>query len=157
MIHSNSKLKSNEIKMEYSHQSSISTRIRRRERTNAAASSRQSPAELEGSVADFWSWVRKGGAGPTPAVVNPSLVPEGLGLLARRDASRNEAVLEVPKSLWINSETVAGSEVGSLCHGLRPWASIALFLLREMALGSSSPWSPYLRILPDSTDSPIFW
>lgn len=116
-----------------------------------------SSLELEAAVEDFWQWACQRGAVPRPIVVNPGFVPQGLGLLAQKDISRNELVLEVPKSLWINSDTVAASEIGTLCQGLRPWISIALFLLREKALGPSSPWFPYLRILPRSTNSPIFW
>ncbi|CAI0391035.1 unnamed protein product [Linum tenue] len=56
---------------------------------------------------------------------------EGLGLVARRDIGRNEVVLEVPKKLWINPESVAGSEIGGICGGLKPWISVALFLIRE--------------------------
>ncbi|RWW44047.1 hypothetical protein BHE74_00050267, partial [Ensete ventricosum] len=64
---------------------------------------------------------------------------------------------EVPKRLWIDSDTVVASEIGRLCAGLKPWVSIALFLLRERALGKASPWHPYLDILPPTTNSTIFW
>ncbi|RRT46672.1 hypothetical protein B296_00014908, partial [Ensete ventricosum] len=47
--------------------------------------------------------------------------------------------------------------IGRLCAGLKPWVSIALFLLRERALGTASPWHPYLDILPPTTNSTIFW
>lgn len=123
----------------------------------SSSSSSSSSLELDSAVEDFWQWACQKGVVPSPPVVSPGFVPQGLGLLAQKDISRNELVLEVPQSLWINSDTVAASEIGTLCQGLKPWISIALFLLREKALGPSSPWFLYLRILPRSTNSPIFW
>lgn len=84
-------------------------------------------------------------------------MPEGLGLVAERDMLKNEVVVEIPKKLWINTDTVAASGMGPVTLGLKPWVSIALFLLREKAMGAASSWRPYLDILPPETDSPIFW
>lgn len=143
---------------------------RQRRRRRRSASCQSSPSSSS-SVDEFWHWAYKRGAGPKPAVVKPGLiVPQGggggggglgLGLLAHKDLYKKEQVLEIPKSMWINSETVAASEIGRVVTGevllKAPWISIALFLLREKALGSSSPWSPYINILPPSTNSPLFW
>lgn len=136
-----------------------------RQRRSRSASCQASSSSS--SVDEFWQWACKRGAGPKPAVVKPGLiVPQGegegglgLGLLAHKDLYKKEQVLEIPKSMWINSETVAASEIGRVIgRGLKPaWISIALFLLREKALGSSSPWSPYINILPPFTNSPLFW
>ncbi|RWW22157.1 hypothetical protein GW17_00013662, partial [Ensete ventricosum] len=110
-------------------------------------------------VDEFWRWHCERGAvaASSAAAVKPGFVPEGLGLVAQRDIPRNEVVVEVPKRLWIDSDTVVASEIGRLCAGLKPWVSIALFLLRERALGTASPWHPYLDILPPTTNSTIFW
>ncbi|WOK96828.1 hypothetical protein Cni_G05536 [Canna indica] len=113
-------------------------------------------APPESAVSDFWRWLGEKGA-VSAAIVKPAFVPEGLGLVAQRDISRNEVVVEVPKSLWIDPDTVATSEIGRLCAGLKPWIAISLFLLREKALGPASPWHPYLNILPSTTNSTIFW
>lgn len=67
--------------------------------------------------------------------MKPEIVPEGLGLVAQRDKARNEVVLEVPKKFWINPDTVSGSVIGSVCGGLKPWVSVALFQIREKNLG----------------------
>ena len=90
----------------------------------------------------------------TPA--KPGLVPQGLGLVAQRDISRNEVVLEIPKKLWINPDVVAASEIGNVCSGLKPWVSVALFLIREK-FKEDSTWRPYFDVLPESTNSTIFW
>lgn len=85
----------------------------------------------------------------------PALVPEGMGLVAHRNIGKNEVVLEVPKRLWINPDAVSSSEIGNVCNGLKPWVSVALFLLREK-YRDDSKWRLYLDILPESTNSTVF-
>ncbi|KAG5522411.1 hypothetical protein RHGRI_034555 [Rhododendron griersonianum] len=83
----------------------------------------------------FWKWVSGEGLTSTKKCpVKPAIVSEGLGLVTQRDIGRNEVVLEVPKKFWINPDTVSASEVGSVCGGLKPWISVALFLIREKKL-----------------------
>lgn len=65
--------------------------------------------------------------------------------------------MEVPKKFWINPDTVLASEIGSVCSGLKPWVTVALFLMREKMLGDDSSWKPYIDILPEFTNSTIFW
>ncbi|RWW60254.1 hypothetical protein BHE74_00032771 [Ensete ventricosum] len=124
---------------------------------STAAAQRAPPSET--AIDDFWRWLCERGAvaASSASTVRPGFVPEGMGLVAQRDIPRNEVVVEVPKRLWIDSDTVVASEIGRLCAGLKPWVSIALFLLRERALGTASPWHPYLDILPPTTNSTIFW
>lgn len=65
-------------------------------------------------------------------------------------------VLEVPKRFWINPDTVADSEIGSVCSGLKPWVSVALFLIREK-MRKESLWRSYIDLLPECTNSTLFW
>ncbi|XP_030546708.1 fructose-bisphosphate aldolase-lysine N-methyltransferase, chloroplastic-like isoform X2 [Rhodamnia argentea] len=116
----------------------------------------QKPPPLPPAVEAFWEWLRREGVVSLKTPAKPAVVPEGLGLVAQRDIARNEVVLEVPKKLWINPEAVAGSEIGKVCGGLKPWVSVALFLIREK-LRDDSPWRVYLDVLPESTDSTVFW
>lgn len=111
---------------------------------------------LPPNVQTFLQWLRDEGVVSAKAPARPALVPEGLGLVAQRDLARNEVVLEVPKRLWINPDAVAASEIGSVCSELKPWVSVALFLIREK-LKSDSPWRYYLDILPEYTNSTIYW
>ncbi|KAJ4973893.1 hypothetical protein NE237_007067 [Protea cynaroides] len=112
---------------------------------------------LPPALQSFWKWVcDKGVLSNKAPPVMPGIVPEGLGLVAQKDIARNEVVLEVPKKFWINSDTVAASEIGKVCGGLKPWISIALFLIREKSK-EDSPWRSYLDILPQTTDSTIYW
>ncbi|KAG2707088.1 hypothetical protein I3843_05G119800 [Carya illinoinensis] len=111
---------------------------------------------LPPKVQTFWQWLRDEGVVSAKTPARPAVVPEGLGLIAQRDLSRNEVVLEVPKRFWINPDAVAASEIGTVCSELKPWVSVALFLIREK-LKNDSPWRYYLDILPEHTNSTIYW
>ncbi|KAG5240157.1 hypothetical protein OIU76_013536 [Salix suchowensis] len=108
------------------------------------------------AVQTFWQWLSDQDVVSAKTPAKPGLVPQGLGLVAQRDISRNEVVLEIPKKLWINPDVVAASEIGNACSGLKPWVSVALFLIREK-FKEDSTWRPYLDVLPESTNSTIFW
>ena len=108
------------------------------------------------AVDTFWQWLKEEGVVSAKTPVKPSVVPEGLGLVALKDISRNEVVLQVPKRLWINPDAVDASEIGKVCIGLKPWLAVALFLIRERSR-SNSVWKHYFSILPKETDSTIYW
>ncbi|KAM7251116.1 hypothetical protein ACFE04_022999 [Oxalis oulophora] len=107
-------------------------------------------------VLTFWQWLKEEGIVSAKTPVKPAIVQEGLGLIALRDIAKNDVVLEVPRRLWINPDAAAASEVGSLCSGLKPWVSVALFLIKER-LKEDSLWRVYFDILPQFTNSTIFW
>ncbi|XP_049403086.1 ribulose-1,5 bisphosphate carboxylase/oxygenase large subunit N-methyltransferase, chloroplastic-like [Solanum stenotomum] len=107
-------------------------------------------------VQTFWKWLCDEGVVSIKTPVKPGIVAEGLGLVANRDISKGETVLGVPKRFWINTDTVAESEIGNVCAGLEPWISLALFLLREK-WKDDSKWKYYMAVLPESTDSTIYW
>ncbi|KAJ8760974.1 hypothetical protein K2173_022012 [Erythroxylum novogranatense] len=107
-------------------------------------------------VQTFWQWLTDQGVVSARSAVRLGTVSEGLGLIAQRDIGRNEVVLEIPKKLWINPDKVSASEIGNVCSGLKPWVSVALFLIREK-LKDDSTWQPYLDVLPQRTNSTIYW
>ncbi|KAL7608318.1 hypothetical protein Lser_V15G11584 [Lactuca serriola] len=117
------------------------------------------PPPLPPAVQTFWKWLSDEKVVSSNSPAKPGIVAEGLGLVAQRDIGRNEVVLEVPKKFWINPDTVSASEIGRVCDGLKPWISVALFLIKEKLREDDdySPWRNYINILPESTDSTIFW
>ncbi|KAL2904022.1 [Fructose-bisphosphate aldolase]-lysine N-methyltransferase chloroplastic [Bienertia sinuspersici] len=118
----------------------------------------QSPeTTIPTQVQTFWGWLSDRGIISAKTPLKPGIVSEGLGLLAQKNLAKNEVVLEMPKKFWISPETVSASEIGSVCNGLKPWVSVALFLMREKMLGDASSWKPYIDILPDCTNSTIYW
>lgn len=111
--------------------------------------------QIPESVQTFWQWLCDEGVVSSKTPVRPGVVPEGLGLVATKDIGKGEVVLEVPRRIWINPDAVAASEIGVVCSGLKPWISVALFLLRERSKVDSK-WKHYIDILPESTDSTIY-
>ncbi|KAG4933691.1 hypothetical protein JHK87_047693 [Glycine soja] len=69
------------------------------------------------AIDTFWKWLKEEGVVSAKTPVKPSVVPEGLGLVALKDISRNEVVLQVPKRLWINPDVVAASKIGKGVFG----------------------------------------
>lgn len=112
--------------------------------------------ELPATVQTLWKWLSEEGVVSSKTAIVPGVVNEGLGLIAKKDISRNEVVLEVPKRLWINPDTVSASDIGKVCSGLKPWIAVALFLIREKR-SEGSKWRRYIDVLPEETNSPIFW
>ncbi|KAL8533758.1 hypothetical protein ACS0TY_009958 [Phlomoides rotata] len=119
--------------------------------------STETDSKIPQTVQRFWQWLKDEGVVSAKTPVKPGIVPEGLGLVAVRDISRNDVVLEVPKKFWINPDAVATSEIGSICSELKPWISVTLFLLRERFKGEESKWKYYFDVLPESTNSTIYW
>lgn len=122
-----------------------------------SAFSTETEAKIPQTVERFWQWLKDEGIVSSKTPVKPGIVPEGLGLVATRDIPRNDVVLEVPRKFWINPDAAANSDIGAFCSGLKPWISVALFLLRERVKGEQSKWKYYLDVLPEGTDSTIFW
>ncbi|CAO2835033.1 unnamed protein product [Amaranthus hypochondriacus] len=89
--------------------------------------SRDPPPEIH----KFWDWLSNKGIISAKCPLKPAIVSQGLGLIALKDIAKNEVVLEVPEKFWINPDTVAASQIGSVCNGLKPWVSVALFLITE--------------------------
>lgn len=112
--------------------------------------------QIPESVQTFWQWLCDEGVVSSKTPVRPGVVPEGLGLVATRNIGKGDVVLEVPRRFWINPDAAAASEIGSVCSGLKPWVSVALFLLTERSK-EDSKWKYYIDILPESTDSTIYW
>ncbi|KAH6815253.1 Rubisco methyltransferase family protein [Perilla frutescens var. frutescens] len=123
---------------------------------NSVLSTETDP-KIPQTVEKFWLWLKDEGIVSAKTPVKPGIVPEGIGLVATRDISRNDVVLEVPKKYWINPDVAATSEIGSVCSGLKPWISVALFLLKERFKGEESKWKYYFDALPQGTDSTIYW
>ncbi|XP_022881836.1 ribulose-1,5 bisphosphate carboxylase/oxygenase large subunit N-methyltransferase, chloroplastic [Olea europaea var. sylvestris] len=118
--------------------------------------SAETDSKVPQTVQTFWQWLKDEGVVSAKTPVRPGVVPEGLGLVATRDVAKNEVILEVPKKYWINPNTVLESEIGNVCSALKPWISVALFFLRER-FREDSKWKNYIDILPEYTNSTIFW
>jgi len=54
-------------------------------------------------------------------------------------------------------ESAKAGALGSHLEPLKPWLALAIHLLHERSLGDESAWAPYLAVLPDHLDLPMFW
>ena len=97
------------------------------------------------------------------------------GLAACSAVRAGETVLSVPRALWLTPATAAASPLGPHLEGQPPWVQLALCLLRErcapiagaeacaatLTSGDSadpaSRWAPYIALLPEQPDAPLFW
>ncbi|GFQ02571.1 ribulose-1 5 bisphosphate carboxylase/oxygenase large subunit n-methyltransferase chloroplastic [Phtheirospermum japonicum] len=125
--------------------------------SNSILTTEKTDPNIPQTVHRFWQWLKDEGVVSAKTPVKPGVVPEGLGLVATRDIGKNEVVLEVPKKFWINPDAVATSEIGNVCSGLKPWIAVALFLLKERFKGEGSKWNYYFDVLPEGTNSTIYW
>lgn len=108
----------------------------------------------ETRVQTLWSWAQSQGI--QSEAIQPSEVPEGLGLVTQRPVKKGEELFNVPEAAWINITAVRNSSLGQVCEGLKTWVAIAVFLIQESS-NSNSKWRSYLDSLPDTLNSPLFW
>ncbi|KAK5993898.1 N-lysine methyltransferase SETD6-like protein [Cladobotryum mycophilum] len=97
----------------------------------------------------------------------------GRGMVATRDIPKDTLLFEIPRNLIINTKT---SELRNRMPYLFPeddgedssmdlddvmkqdaWSSLMLVMMFEYFQGDASPWKPYLDILPESFETPMFW
>ncbi|KAL5099571.1 hypothetical protein RYX36_003898 [Vicia faba] len=103
---------------------------------------------LSPTLQTFWKWLQEKGVITAKTPVKAGVVTEGLGLVAVKDISRNDVILQVPKRLWINPDAVEASEIGKVCSELKQWLSVILFLIRERSRAFSRLRNKNLVIVP---------
>ncbi|PHH65704.1 hypothetical protein CDD81_1790 [Ophiocordyceps australis] len=90
----------------------------------------------------------------------------GRGITAKRDISADETLFIIPRKAIISVETSSLRQRlpylfescgdGDDEQALDSWSGLILVLMYEFLL-ESSQWKPYLEILPDAFDTPMFW
>ncbi|KAI5062087.1 hypothetical protein GOP47_0022626 [Adiantum capillus-veneris] len=119
----------------------------------------QAPIGNDSQLQSFKAWLTQRGVLSNSSSVRPQQVEsQGLGLVASgRPIAQGEEVLNVPQELWMSVAAARSHpDIGPFCTNLRPWVTLALFLLFEKGM-PSSPWRSYIDILPHTLDSPLFW
>ncbi|KAK3686202.1 hypothetical protein B0T22DRAFT_242574 [Podospora appendiculata] len=100
----------------------------------------------------------------------------GRGIIATKDIAPDTVLFTIPRSSILCAATSAlATHLPSLFTPTQPqdsdseddspspspsqdsWTSLILILLHEHLQGPSSPWAPYLSILPTSFSTPMFW
>ena len=82
----------------------------------------------------------------------------GRGLLARKDVTQGEAIVQVPSKLLM-TRRAAVRELGEriIPDSLGEYLAIALLLINERAKGADSFWAPYIGILPTTDEVGQTW
>lgn len=110
-----------------------------------------------GKIESFNLWLTQEGAlNPDKSPVTVLPVAEGLGLVATKNIFNGDELFSIPESLNLSYNAAKSSEIGKYLEGLKPWVALAIFLLHEKAKVSSK-WRPYIDILPEILDLPVFW
>ena len=89
----------------------------------------------------------------------------GMCLVADRDISTGEQLLQVPRTLHLSASAAKNSLLATVMDevlaatGGDESGVLALYLLHECAIGDDSDFAPYLAVLPsaDELDVPILW
>lgn len=87
--------------------------------------------------------------------------------VAVRDIPADTTLFTIPRSAIINSETSSLSQKLPILfesHGdeddeqaLDSWSALILIMMYEFFLGDQSKWKPYMDVLPQTFDTPMFW
>jgi UV DNA damage endonuclease len=86
---------------------------------------------------------------------------------ALRDIPADTTLFTIPRNAIINSDTSSLREkLPDLfeSHGdeddeqaLDSWSALIIIMMYEFFLGHQSKWKPYMDVLPESFDTPMFW
>lgn len=111
-------------------------------------------------VIPFMAWLKEKDITMTGVEV-ADYGPMGLGLKACRDLKQGEEVIVVPKEAMITEETARKSYLGPLIERdpiLQHMGNVclALHVLGEF-VNPNSPWQPYLRLLPASYPTTLYF
>ncbi|KAM4066374.1 SET domain-containing protein [Hirsutella rhossiliensis] len=91
----------------------------------------------------------------------------GRGIVAIRDIPADTTLFTIPRRAIVNIDTsTLRSQLPHLFESqgdgddeqeLDSWSALILVLMYEYFMGPSSAWKPYLDVLPDAFDTPMFW
>ncbi|XP_071136518.1 SET domain-containing protein 4-like [Mytilus edulis] len=114
---------------------------------------------LSDELKDLFKWLKM-------KVINHNLRPTmfhdtGRGLMTKRPIYPGDIIIAIPKPFLITMDTVLKSEVGSLLKRshlkLNLQQAMTIFLIIESEKQEESVWWPYLKVLPETFDTPAFW
>jgi [ribulose-bisphosphate carboxylase]-lysine N-methyltransferase len=109
------------------------------------------------AVSDVLSWARTQGVTADKVQVSTDLATDRAVLVADKDAGAGEALVTVPEAAWVSTDAVRKSAIGAAVEGLEPWLQISLHLVEQRFGAAAAAASPYIKSLPASSDSPLFW
>ncbi|KDO32172.1 hypothetical protein SPRG_03389 [Saprolegnia parasitica CBS 223.65] len=87
---------------------------------------------------------------------------EGHGVVAAKDFAQGEHTIDIPFKLTMNVQSARTSDLAPIFEqehisSLPPDEILALHLMYERQKGDASFWAPFIRSMPQTFDTPIFW
>lgn len=129
----------------------------------ARATSLSADDDLGSSMLSFTDWCATAGVASHGALHAARLPGFGVSLVATGSIEVGATLLSVPSSLHLTPTQLLSTPLGAAIDGVvdasDDSARLALRVLQEVALGDSSGWSAYLKMLPppDSLHVPLLW
>ncbi|KAH8551536.1 hypothetical protein BGW37DRAFT_513309 [Umbelopsis sp. PMI_123] len=118
-------------------------------------------SEFDDASEHFIEWLKVNDATVSDSLAIKDYRSEkaGRGVVATKDIKKDELLFSLPRKVLLSEET---SQLATLpgmkeiLNSLEGWAPLILCLMYECKLENSF-WKPYLDILPNTFDTPMFW
>lgn len=129
-------------------------KVSSRNRLRVTTAAVQAPSMA--SCQQLQAWLAKRSVSTDKVGISANVADDKPMLTASKDMSAGEAVLTVPESSWISTQTVQRSAIGKCVADQEPWLQLALWLLHAKSTGSPD-YAAFLANLPEQLDSPLFY
>jgi SET domain len=120
---------------------------------------RPSPPVAASHEDSFLAWLQKRGFAPSCVTIGVSTDPQTTtgvrGVVSTADIPPNHTIFKIPSSCVLAAESSAFHPAIARA-GLTGWNALVAALTYESGR-AESPWRPYLDILPQTLDTPLFW
>lgn len=109
-------------------------------------------------VVEFQSWLTRSGLTSTKVQLAPQTGPDMRGMIATVDIAADDSVLDVPFTMMMTLNTAQNGPLQPVVNTkqLTPTNIMALHLLNEK-FNASSNFLPWIQMLPDTFETPMFW
>ncbi|ETW03237.1 hypothetical protein, variant [Aphanomyces invadans] len=111
-------------------------------------------------IADLKAWLQGHGVSLEHFGIHYYGPEEGHGVVAAKAFVQGEHTLDIPFRLTMNVHSALASDLAAVFSNETNLADIeilALHLMYEKQKGTASFWAPFIRSLPATFDTPIFW
>ncbi|OQR94951.1 hypothetical protein ACHHYP_00796 [Achlya hypogyna] len=117
--------------------------------------------DTSAAIAGLQAWLHDHGVALDNFYIRYYGPGEGHGVVAAKDFAKGEHTLDIPFPLTMNVQSAMASDLAPLFAQdnlqLPDDEILALHLMYERQKGDASFWAPFIRSMPQTFDTPIFW